>query len=97
MSSPGGLRTGLLLIVLCLCIAPGLGTASEPAPELEVFVRAGCPHCEAAKRFLQELQRARPELRILFHDLDLTGMRRRVWIASHRPRVFRWSECRRSL
>ncbi|HMZ56435.1 MAG TPA: glutaredoxin family protein [Nitrospira sp.] len=71
MSSPGGLRTGLLLIVLCLCIAPGLGTASEPAPELEVFVRAGCPHCEAAKRFLQELQRARPELRILFHDLDL--------------------------
>ena len=71
MSSRGRLRTGLLLIALCLCIAPGFGTASEPAPDLEVFVRRGCPHCEAAKGFLEALRRARPELRILFHDLDL--------------------------
>lgn len=71
MSSRGRLCTGLLLLVLCLCIAPRFGTASEPAPDLEVFVRTGCPHCGAAKGFLEELRRARPELRILFHDLDL--------------------------
>jgi len=34
-----------------------------------VFVRAGCPHCEAAKVFLEELQRERPSLRIAIYDL----------------------------
>jgi glutaredoxin len=37
--------------------------------DIEVFVREGCPHCAAAKRFLVELQRERPGLRILFHDV----------------------------
>lgn len=43
--------------------------ADEPAPDLEVFVRAGCPHCEAAKMFLDELRRERPELRIAIYDI----------------------------
>jgi glutaredoxin len=43
--------------------------ASAPPPDLEVFVRAGCPHCEAAKEFLNELQRERPSLRITIHDV----------------------------
>jgi glutaredoxin len=43
--------------------------AGEPAPDLEVFVRAGCPHCEAAKVFLDELRRERPSLRIVVRDV----------------------------
>jgi glutaredoxin len=34
-----------------------------------VFVRAGCPHCEAAKIFLDELRRERPLLRIAIYDI----------------------------
>lgn len=60
---------GLLLVLFCLFINPGVGVTSESAPDLEVFVRSGCPHCEAAKAFLADLQRVRPELRIVFHDI----------------------------
>jgi glutaredoxin/cytochrome c biogenesis protein CcdA len=63
------LHTGLFLLLLCLFIDPGVGTASEPAPDLEVFVRTGCPHCEAAKGFLEQLHRTRPELRIQIYDI----------------------------
>ncbi|MEB3322551.1 MAG: glutaredoxin family protein [Synechococcaceae cyanobacterium] len=34
-----------------------------------MYVRAGCPHCAAAKTFLPELQRRRPELDIRLRDL----------------------------
>ena len=43
--------------------------AGEPVPDIEVFVRAGCPHCEAAKVFLDKLRRERPSLRITIHDV----------------------------
>lgn len=43
--------------------------AGGPPPDLEVFVRTGCPHCEAAKEFLNELQRERPSLRITIYDV----------------------------
>lgn len=43
--------------------------AGAPPPDLEVFVRTGCPHCEAAKEFLNELQRERPSLRITIYDV----------------------------
>lgn len=49
-----------------------MGTAvhAGTAPvDLEVFVRAGCPHCEAAKAFLDDLQRERPWLTIAIHDI----------------------------
>jgi glutaredoxin len=39
------------------------------APDLEIFVRTGCPHCEAAKNFLKELQREHPSLRIAVYDI----------------------------
>ena len=70
MVPPGRLHTGLLLLLLCLFVHPGAGLASESAPDVEVFVRTGCPHCEAAKAFLEDLRRARPELRILIHAID---------------------------
>jgi glutaredoxin len=43
--------------------------AGEPVPDLEVFVRTGCPHCEAAKIFLDELRRERPSLQIDIYDV----------------------------
>ena len=61
---------GLCLILLCLFMTPGVGLTSEPTPDLEVFVRTGCPHCDAAKVFLEELRRTRPTLRIRIADLD---------------------------
>ncbi len=60
-----------LFIVLGL-IAAGMASASGASPpaELQVFVRPGCPFCEEAKRFLPELQRGRPELRIRVRDIS---------------------------
>ena len=48
-------------------------TAAEPLvmePDIEVFTRAECPRCQAAHRFLTELQRERPHLRIVEHDIE---------------------------
>jgi glutaredoxin len=65
----GFVRTiGICLVLLAL----GSGTlvqAGETVQDLEVFVRTGCPHCEAAKVFLKELQRERPAVRIAIYDL----------------------------
>jgi glutaredoxin len=61
-----GLLASFFFLVLCSGIAAYAGDA---APDLEVFVRAGCPHCEAAKVFLTDLQRERPSLRIAIYDI----------------------------
>ena len=59
----------LLLCVLLLVLSGPAVLADERLPDVEVFVRSGCPHCESAKRFLGELSRERPDLRISFHDV----------------------------
>jgi len=70
---PTGLRefiVGLLAPLLFLILCSGAQVyAGEAAPDLEVFVRAGCPHCEAAKLFLDELRRERPSLTIAIYDI----------------------------
>jgi len=43
--------------------------AEEPAPALEIFVRSGCPHCEAAKSFLADIREDHPGLRIVVYDI----------------------------
>lgn len=54
-------------------------SADEPVSDLEVFVRTGCPHCEAAKVFLGELRRERPGLRIVIYDIaEDSAARRRL-------------------
>jgi glutaredoxin len=60
--------------------------AGEPTPEIEVFVRAGCPHCETAKAFLKQLQRERPAVRILIYDIaeDSTARKRLATLAAER-------------
>ena len=77
-------------IGICLVLlAPGSGAgvqAGEPVPDLEIFVRAGCPHCEAAKTFLDDLQRERPSVRIALHDVaeDSAARQRLAMLAAER-------------
>ncbi|MBI2530799.1 MAG: glutaredoxin [Deltaproteobacteria bacterium] len=47
-----------------------LAVAAAPAAEIEVFVRPGCPYCAAAERFLQDLQRRQPEIRVRTRDIS---------------------------
>lgn len=60
--------------------------AEERAPDIEAFVRAGCPHCEAAKIFLDELQRERPSLQIASYDIaeNSTARKRLALLAAER-------------
>lgn len=82
----GFVRTiGIFLVLLAL----GSGTlvqAGEPVTDLEVFVRAGCPHCEAAKIFLDVLRRERPSLRIAIYDVaeDSAALQRLATLAAER-------------
>jgi glutaredoxin len=75
-----------ICLVLLIVESGARVQAGEPVPDLEVFVRAGCPHCEAAKEFLNELQRERPSLRITIHDVskDPTARQRLAMLAAER-------------
>lgn len=42
---------------------------ANPAPDIVVFERDGCPRCAQAERFLTELRRERPALRVEVHDV----------------------------
>jgi hypothetical protein len=62
----------LLLVCFAGLTAPDAGAADpagEPPADIEVFVREGCPHCAAAKLFLDDLRRERPELSIVIRDI----------------------------
>lgn len=78
-------RLAIQLVVLLLC---GWASAwsGERHPDIEVFVRAGCPHCEAAKVFLDDLRRERPSLQIVLYDIaaDSTARQRLATLASDR-------------
>lgn len=77
-------RFAIQLFILLLC---GWASAwsGEGNPDIEVFVRAGCPHCEAAKIFLDDLRRERPSLHIALYDIaaDATARQRLATLASH--------------
>ena len=73
----GFVRTIGICLVLLVLGSGALVQAGEPVPDLEVFVRAGCPHCEAAKVFLDELRRERPSLRIAIFDVAENSVARR--------------------
>lgn len=62
---------------------PAAAADAVPPPEIEVFVREGCAHCDAAKRFLDELVRERRDLRVAFVDVrrDPDALERLIDIA----------------
>ena len=80
------LRTVVLSLFTFLLLHASGVIAGEPAPDLEVFVRAGCPHCEAAEHFLDQLLHERPSLNIVVHDvaLDPTALQRLKTLAAER-------------
>jgi glutaredoxin/uncharacterized membrane protein YjjB (DUF3815 family) len=45
-------------------------SGADQAGVLVVFVRAGCPHCAAAKVFLDDLAKEQPSVRIVYRSLD---------------------------
>jgi glutaredoxin len=54
-----------------LMVLPATGAPSPaPGPELQVFVRQGCPHCAHAEAFLPELRKQRPELQVRLRPLE---------------------------
>jgi hypothetical protein len=73
----------LLLASVAAGPAPG---ESERPPDIEVFIRAGCPRCADAERFLAELQRERPQLAVAFShvDRDPSALRRLRELAERR-------------
>lgn len=68
-------RAGVLLVLACgllsaAAVSNGVaGSEAVPPPDIEIFVREGCPHCAAAKLFLLDLHRERPNLTILIRDI----------------------------
>lgn len=55
-------------------VTPGTAAISGPdqvSPDLEVFVREGCPHCAKAKEFLSALAIRRPDVRVSIRDVGL--------------------------
>jgi len=66
------LRVGTLVLLAALSAGLGIPAAAAEATrtsDIEVFVREGCSHCDAAKDFLGELARERPGLRVRFSDV----------------------------
>lgn len=65
------LVVGMLLVGLLhvAAFASQDGRPDERQPDIEVFIRKGCLHCEAAKAFLKQLQAERPSLLILLRDV----------------------------
>ena len=49
---------------------PAQSLPTETAPVLEVYVRADCPHCAAAKQYLPQLQQQYPQLQIRLRAVD---------------------------
>jgi hypothetical protein len=62
---------GLCLLIAVWIVGGSVAAASGlSGVDLEVFVRPGCPYCDRAKLFLNDLQRQRPALRIRIRDIS---------------------------
>jgi|CXWL01.1.fsa_nt_gi glutaredoxin len=71
LSAIGMWLTLLLTLVLWFPVPQAAAAADtqDGEPDIEVFTREGCPHCKAAKVFLDEMQRERPGLRMVYRDV----------------------------
>jgi glutaredoxin len=57
----------MVVVLLGGVLASGLAAATPPAVEL--YTRPGCPHCLAAREYLDELHATRPEVSVIEHDV----------------------------
>lgn len=79
---PAGHRIRLALLALAHCVLLTIAGTTDCAAKaaereqsrdtvmLEVFVRAGCPHCAAAEEFLPGFAAERPWLRLVYRHVD---------------------------
>lgn len=64
------------------------GSQIEETLGIEVFTREGCPHCLAARRFLDELSSRTPGLKIVYRDVQKEpGQLKRMQTLAQRHRV----------
>lgn len=87
-SHAGRLYAFLLLVFLFL---PALSWAGGNAElgVLQVYVRDGCPHCAEAKRFLPQVAKQRPHLKIVYRSLDQDpGARAELIMLSQRAGIW---------
>jgi len=78
----------LLLSVLAGPLGNAAAEHTGEQPDIEVFVRQGCPHCEAAKTFLDDLQHERPALRIARYDIaENSSARQRLAMLAAERRI----------
>ena len=72
-------RQGLLALALAVVLSllpPAAAGAAAATTDLQVFVREGCPHCDAAKTFLPELQRQHPDVQVRLRDVGIDPVAR---------------------
>lgn len=67
-----GLRLFLIFGLVWALLSPVAAWAEDASDlgRLHVFVRDGCPHCQAAKQYLPQLAEQRPYLHIEYRSLD---------------------------
>lgn len=58
------------LLLLALAAAPWRALAGEPA-QIDWFTRSGCPHCAAARAFLDDLSARTPGLSVRTYHVDV--------------------------
>jgi hypothetical protein len=64
------LLRALVVFLLALSLLLAERAAAQESSVLQVFVREGCARCAAAEEHLENLQRARPELRVVYRWVD---------------------------
>jgi len=75
-----------LCLLLMLLVNPEAVPAGISVQEIDVYVRTGCPHCETAKGFINELRAERPSVNIRIYDIaeDPAALRRLKSLAAER-------------
>lgn len=68
------LAAGVFLFALALP-----AHAQPETVTIEVFERLSCPHCQAEKEFLQELDAERTDVAVVFYDIEHDATGHRLW------------------
>ena len=69
-----------LIFISCNATPHETVTTSTPCSSIEVFSRIGCPHCEEAYHFLEELKTENPDIEIIQRDIYSSNENRQRFI-----------------
>ena len=88
-------KAGLPMLHVCRQVALGYdqpattGVRYDNLLTVEVYVRAGCPHCAAAKAFVQRIEGHYPGLKFVFYDVVAHEASRQRYEAMNRAQGIR--------